>query len=93
MIETVFWIIGTLGSAAFAINLLPQVLKAYHTKSTKDISRTFLYFAYVGNICSFTFVLYSNICSGFWQYPLYFNYTIATILTLILHILKRKYDK
>lgn len=91
--NTIFWLIGCLGSCAFALNLLPQVIKAIKTKSTKDISYAFLYFAYTGNICSCTFVFYSNFVSNFWQYPLYFNYCTATILTIILHILKKKYDK
>ena len=89
--DTLFWIIGIAGSVAFAVNLLPQVIKAYRTKSTDDISQTFIYLAYTGNVCSCIFVYYSNLKAGFWQYPLYFNYGTAFTLTVILHVLMRKY--
>lgn len=90
--ETLFWLIGIIGSFAFAVNLLPQVIKAYRTKSTDDISKSFIYLAYTGNLCSCVFVLYSNMQSGFWQYPLYFNYGTAFTLTVVLHVLMKRYS-
>ena len=48
----------------------------------------FLVFAFCGNIFSAVFVLYTNMKTGLWQYPIYFNYGIATILTAVLTILK-----
>ena len=51
----------------------------------------FLVFAFCGNIFSAVFVLYTNMKTGLWQYPIYFNYGIATILTAVLTILKIRY--
>lgn len=89
--NTIIWLIGILGAFCFAINLLPQVVKTYREKSAKDISTMFIYLAYGGNIFSAAFVIYTNIESGFYQVPLYFNYGIALTFTIILHILKRRY--
>ena len=91
-IQTLCWFSGILGAGFFAINLLPQIWKCYKTKSTTDISNVFLAFAFGGNIFSCIFVFYTNYQTGLWQYPIYFNYGIATILTFILTILKIKYD-
>ena len=92
-LETLCWLAGILGAGFFALNLLPQIWKCYKTKSTKDISKMFLAFAFGGNIFSFIFVFYTNYQTGLWQYPIYFNYGIATLLTLVLTIMKIKYDK
>ena len=93
MIETLCWFFGILGAGFFAVNLAPQIWKCYKTKSTKDISRMFLVFAFGGNIFSAIFVFYTNYQTGLWQYPIYFNYGTATLLTAILTIMKIKYDK
>lgn len=91
MTETFCWICGILGAFFFAINLAPQIVKCYRTKSCKDISRMFLVFAFCGNIFSAVFVLYTNMKTGLWQWPIYFNYVTATILTAVLTILKIRY--
>ena len=93
MIETLCWLSGILGAFFFAINLLPQIIKCYRTKSCKDISRMFLVFAFCGNIFSAVFVLYTNMKTGLWQYPIYFNYATATILTAVLTIMKIRYEE
>ena len=49
--------------------------------------------AFMGNLCSAVFVFYTNYKTGLWQIPIYFNYGIATLLTIILTIMKVKYDK
>lgn len=82
---------GILGAFFFAINLAPQIIKCYRTKSCKDISCMFLVFAFCGNIFSAVFVLYTNMKTGLWQYPIYFNYGVATLLTAVLTILKIRY--
>jgi uncharacterized protein with PQ loop repeat len=91
MTETFCWICGILGAFFFAINLAPQIIKCYRTKSCKDISRMFLVFAFCGNIFSAVFVLYTNMKTGLWQWPIYFNYATATVLTAVLTILKIRY--
>ncbi len=91
MTETLCWLSGILGAFFFAINLAPQIFKCYRTKSCKDISGMFLVFAFCGNIFSAVFVFYTNMKTGLWQYPIYFNYGVATLLTAVLTILKIKY--
>ena len=91
MIGTICWFFGIVGAAAFAINLFPQLIKCDKEKSASQISRGFLVLAFIGNICSAIFVFYTNYVTGLWQVPIYFNYGIATTLTLILTIMKIKY--
>ena len=93
MLDAIMLAIGGIGAAAFAFCSLPQVLKAYHTKSTRDISKTFIIFSIIGNVCSAMYILYTNIKAGIWQYPQYFNYSLALIFIIILAYLKSKYDK
>ena len=90
---TLCWIFGVIGAVAFAINLLPQLIKCYKEKSAEQISVGFLLLAFMGNICSAVFVFYTNYMTGLWQYPIFFNYGVATILTTILSIMKWKYNK
>ena len=93
MIETICWLFGIVGAGAFAINLFPQLIKCYKEKSAKQISVGFIILAFMGNICSAVFVFYTNYVTGLWQIPIFFNYGIATLLTIILTIMKVKYDK
>lgn len=90
---TLCWIFGVIGAVAFAINLLPQLIKCYKEKSAEQMSVGFLILAFMGNICSAVFVFYTNYMTGLWQYPIFFNYGVATILTTILSIMKWKYNK
>jgi uncharacterized protein with PQ loop repeat len=92
MIETLCWLSGILGAFFFAINLAPQIVKCYRTKSCGGISRMFLVFAFCGNIFSAIFVLYTNLKTGLWQYPIYFNYGVATFLTAVLTVMKVRYS-
>lgn len=78
---------------AFAINLFPQLIKCYKEKSADQISVGFIILAFMGNICSAVFVFYTNWKTGLWQIPIYFNYGIATLLTIILSVMKYKYKK
>lgn len=89
--ETFFWICGIIGSFAFALNLLPQLIKCYKMKSAKDISVGFIVLAFMGNIFSCSFVAYTDYVSGLWQYPIFFNYGTATLLTIVLTIMKIRY--
>ena len=93
MIGYICWFFGIIGAVSFACNLLPQLIKCYKEKSAKQISVGFIILAFVGNLCSAVFVFYTNYKTGLWQIPIYFNYGIATLLTIILTIMKVKYDK
>lgn len=93
MLDIIMLIIGYCGAAAFATCSLPQVIKAYKTKSTGDISIFFIILSIIGNLCSAGYIFYTNYISRMWQYPQYVNYTLATILIFVLLCLKIKYDK
>ena len=85
-------IIGILGASAFAVSSLPQVIKAIKTGSTKDISLLFLILSIIGNTLSSVYVLYTNVKSGLYQIPLYFNYAAGLSFILILFFLKIRND-
>lgn len=92
MLNTIFWLFGIIGAVAFAINLLPQVIKCFKEKSAKQISVGFLILALIGNICYGSYLINLNWGSEIWKLiPIYFNYGIATTLTIILTILKYRY--
>ena len=93
MLDIIMLIIGYCGAAAFATCSLPQVIKAYKTNSTGDISIFFIILSIIGNLCSAGYIFYTNYISGMWQYPQYVNYTLATIFIFVLLGLKIKYDK
>lgn len=94
MLNSIFWFLGVIGAIAFAINLAPQVYKCFKDKSAKQISVGFLILAFTGNVCYGLYLIYLNWGSDFLtMLPIYFNYGSAFTLTLILSIMKRKYDK
>lgn len=90
---TFFTILGFIGATSFALCTLPQILRVKKRKSTADISLLFVLLSLLGNLTSASYILYTNIQSGFWQIPQYFNYTIATTLVITLLVLKLKYDR
>ena len=90
---TFITIVGFLGAACFASCTFPQILRVLKRKSTADISLLFILLSLGGNLCSATYIFYTNWVSGYWQIPQYFNYTIATTLVITLLCLKIKYDK
>lgn len=86
-------ILGFIGAGCFALCTAPQILRVLKRKSTADISLLFILLSLGGNMCSATYIFYTNWVSGYWQIPQYFNYTIATTLVITLLCLKIKYDK
>ena len=90
--NTIFTIIGFIGAGCFALCTGPQILRVLKRKSTADISLLFIILSLIGNICSATYIFYTNLLSGLWQIPQYFNYTVATSLVITLLVLKLKYD-
>lgn len=83
---------GMLAALCFGFCTLPQILRVKKRKSTGDISLLFVLLSLLGNLTSASYILYTNIQQGFWQWPQYFNYAIATSLVITLLCLKLKYD-
>lgn len=86
-------VLGFIGAACFALCTAPQILRVLKRKSTADISLLFIILSLGGNLCSATYIFYTNWLSGYWQIPQYFNYSVATTLVVTLLCLKIKYDK
>lgn len=89
---TFFTILGFISAICFGFCTLPQILRVKRRKSTADISLLFILLSLLGNLTSASYILYTNIQQGFWQWPQYFNYAIATSLVITLLYLKLKYD-
>lgn len=89
---TLFTIIGFVGALAFASCTGPQILRVLKRKSTADISLLFIILSLIGNLCSASYIFYTNLLSGLLQIPQYLNYSIATSLVVTLLVLKLKYD-
>lgn len=83
-------IIGLIGSLAFAIVSLPIVIESLKKKTSKNISNGYLILTLIGNICTFSYVIYTSIITGIFLFPLYVNYTCALIIAFILVFLKWK---
>lgn len=87
-----FTILGFIAAICFGFCTLPQILRVKKRKSTADISLLFVLLSLLGNLTSASYILYTNIQQGFWQWPQYFNYATATTLVVTLLVLKLKYD-
>ena len=73
--------IGFIGGSILGLQLIPQIYKAYKTKSTNDISTFFL----VMNIVGLTLMTTYGICNN--DMPLYLPTSISLINSLILLLL------
>ncbi|MBD3397913.1 hypothetical protein GF412_02055 [Candidatus Micrarchaeota archaeon] len=78
-------LIGYLAGITVAISLTPQVLKAWRTKSTRDISVTWTLIYIFG---LFLWIVYGF---GISSYPVIFTITIEALLAFSLLVLKLKY--
>ena len=90
MVMMIQLLIGYLGACCFAFCNIPQVIKAFKTKSTKDISFLYIILNIFGNIFSCVYILLNNIQTGIWLIPQYINYSIATISIIVLLYTKNK---
>lgn len=90
--NTFFTIIGFIAAICFGFCTLPQILRVLKRKSTADISLLFIILSLLGNLCSASYIFYTNLQSGLWQIPQYFNYSVATTMVITLMVLKLKYD-
>lgn len=86
------WLVGIMSAVSFAFNLYPQYRLAKRTKKT-GLSYGFFALAYIGNIGAAIFVLWTNIQTGEFQWPLYGNYACATYFTTRLFIMRRRFGK
>jgi len=73
--------IGFIGGSILGLQLIPQIYKAYKTKSTNDISTFFL----LMNIVGLTLMTTYGICNN--DMPLYLPTSISLINSLILLLL------
>lgn len=82
------FVIGWIGAICFAFYAVPQVVKTFRTRSTKDLSAWSLGMCIAGEIfCS----IYIYNTTGLRQIPLLANYTVNGILLTYLLYMKAKY--
>lgn len=77
--------LGFLGGALVTISLLPQVIKSFRTKSTKDISIVYTLVLMTGLALWISYAILNNIV------PLLIFASIELLITLSLFILKLIY--
>lgn len=83
-------LLGTIGATAFAIVSLPILIECIKNKSSKNVNWSYLILSLIGNISTYSYVIYTSIITGIFLFPLYLNYTCALIITIILTVLKCK---
>ena len=83
-------LMGLIGAIAFAIVSLPMLIDCIKNKTSKNVKWSYLILTLIGNISSYSYVIYTSIITGVFLFPLYFNYTCALIIAIILTVLKCK---
>ncbi|MBI4235068.1 hypothetical protein HY604_02085 [Candidatus Peregrinibacteria bacterium] len=78
-------ILGFLGGALVTTSLLPQVIKSFRTKSTKDISIAYTLILMIGLALWISYAILNNIV------PLFIFASIELLITISLFILKLIY--
>jgi len=84
-------LIGWIGSVFLAACGLPQAIKVFRTKHTRDLSWWFLILWGTGEIMSLVYIGTTNWNISFFQWPLYLNYIINIIIVSYLFFAKIKY--
>ncbi len=87
--ETIGWI----GNILFAVCAVPQVIKTYKSKSTKDLSALFLWLWLSGELLTFAYIIIGDFESETVHFPLYFNYLVNIVLASFLVYAKYLYPK
>jgi uncharacterized protein with PQ loop repeat len=85
--ETIGWI----GNILFAVCGIPQVIKTYRSKSTKDLSVLFIWLWFAGELLTFYYLLVKDWETGTTHFPLYFNYVANTFMACFLIYAKYYY--
>jgi MtN3 and saliva related transmembrane protein len=80
-------IIGLVAAAFTTISLLPQIVKAVQTKSTKDIS-TWMFSLFCAGV--FLWFVYGVLI---WDLPIILANSLAFIQAVVILVLKYKYRK
>lgn len=78
------YIIGWIGTILLALCGLPQVIRTYKTGQTHDLSWSFLFMWWVGELLTFIYVIYNDHT----QLPLLMNYGLNIILVFYLLFMK-----
>lgn len=87
--ETIGWI----GNILFAICGIPQVIKTYRSKSTKDLSALFLWLWFTGELLTFAYIVIGDIEIATFHFPLYFNYIVNVFMVSFLLYAKYFYPE
>jgi len=85
--ETIGWI----GNILFAICGIPQVIKTFRTKSTKDLSVLFLWLWFAGELLTFIYIIVGDLETANFHFPLYFNYIVNIVMACFLLYAKYVY--
>lgn len=86
-------IIGWIGNILFAICGFPQVIKTWKTKSAGDLSALFLWLWLLGELLTFIYVVIGDLQSHQLHIPLYFNYSVNTLMAAYLIWAKHSYPR
>lgn len=78
--------IGFIAGLFVSVSLLPQVIKSWKTKSTKDIALLWTLINLIGQVL---WIVYGV---GIVSYPLIIMSSITLVLTILLIMLKLKYN-
>jgi uncharacterized protein with PQ loop repeat len=81
MIEVIGWI----GGICLAVCALPQAIKSYRTKSSGDLSLTFILLWLVGELFTIGYILATTM-----QWPLLINYSFNILCLMVIIFYWRK---
>jgi MtN3 and saliva related transmembrane protein len=79
LLDLVVPFFGYLGATLYLVAELPQIYKAFKTKSISDISFVMLFLWFLGALCMTLYVSFTS-CSG----PVLFSYIVGAITSFIL---------
>lgn len=82
--------VGLIGSLAFAFVSLPILIESIRTRSSSKVSIGYLVLTLIGNVCCFSYVIYTSIATGYVLFPLFVNYMCALTIACILVLIKWK---
>lgn len=85
-------VVGWIGSLLFAVCALPQVIHTFKTRKTDDVNELFLWFWFLGEIFTFSYVVVDDIASENYHIPLYFNYAFNLLMLFYLIYAKYSYN-
>ena len=90
MMNSLAYLIGTIGNLLFGFKSLFQVVKCYKSKSTDGLSFGMMIFDFLGNLACAYFIFATT---GFTLWPQFVNYFFATLFLIVLFIMMFTYKK